>query len=447
MKKMLILLLVVWFATFVTNAQTIYTLDSCKSMALRGSLVVQNKQLAVESAKEVKKSAFTKYFPSVSAAGGGFWLSNHMMDMDFDLGRFQTNFFSPVSINIDLPAIPLQMLKYGATGGITAVQPVFAGLRIVHGNQLARLGVEAAELQVQMSEDEVCEQVEYYYWQIVALQEKLKMLASLERQLEHINGDVEAAIKAGVTTTNDKLKVQLKQQELASGKLRVQNGIRTYKSVLQQTAQLPTADFELATDTMVMPAFPQDCYVETQNGVNQRVETKLLDMQVKAAELQTQMKIGEYLPQVAVGAGYSAYYMNVNADNTATNNFGMVFGTVSVPLSGWWEGAHAIRQCRINEQMARNERDNNRQLMNVQVQQNWNELEESYQQLLIAQKSIELSEENLRMQQDFYEAGTTTLSDLLNAQSMLQQSFDSYCEAFVNFQVKKRAYLKNTGRN
>ena len=75
------------------------------------------------------------------------------------------------------------------------------------------------------------------------------------------------------------------------------------------------------------------------------------------------------------------------------------------------------------------------------------ELVESYQQLLIAQKSIELSQDNLRMQHDFYEAGTGTLSDLLGAQTMLQQSFDSYSEAFVNFQVKKRAYLKNTGRN
>lgn len=447
MKKSLLIGMVIVLCCLSATAQTVYSLDSCKAMALRGNLTVQNKRLLVESAAEVKKGAFTKYFPSVSAAAGAFWLTRPMIDMDFDLGRLQTNFFSPLSLYIDLPSIPMQMMKGGAVGGVTAVQPVFAGLRIIRGNQLAQLGIDAAKVQAEMSEEEVCEQVEYYYWQIVALQEKLKMLSTLDQQLQRISEDVETAVQAGVTTSNDRLKVQLKQQELASGRLRVENGIRTYKAILRQTAQLPDSDFEIATDTMLMPDLPQEYYVEADAAVGDRKESQLLDMQVRAAELQTQMKIGEYLPQVAVGAAYNSYYMDVNKDNTTTNHFGAVFGTVTVPISGWWEGAHAIRQCRINEQIARNERDHNRQLMTVQMQQNWNELVESYQQLLIAQKSIELSQDNLRMQHDFYEAGTGTLSDLLSAQSMLQQSFDSYSEAFVNFQVKKRAYLKNTGRD
>ncbi|MBQ4355956.1 MAG: TolC family protein [Bacteroidales bacterium] len=446
MKRWSLILSLLLSTMMVVDAQTVYTLDSCKAMALRSNLTVQNKRLAEESAREVKKAAFTKYFPSVSAVGVGFWLTNPMVDMNYDLGRWQTNFFSPISLSIDLPSIPMQMMRSGMMGGVTAVQPVFAGLRIVRGNQLAKVGVDAAALQTKMSADEVCTQVEYYYWQIVALQEKQKMLDMLDRQLARIGADVEAAVAAGVTTSNDILRVQLKQQELASGRLRVQNGIRTYKAVLRQTAQLPTADFEVAVDSLVMMDFPQQEYVDPEVGVSGRVESQLLDMQVRAAELQTQMKIGEYLPQVAVGAGYSAYLMDVNADNVASNHFGMVFGMVSVPLTGWWEGAHAIRQSRFQEQVARNERDNNLQLMAVQVQQSWNEYEEAYQQLVIAQHSIELAKDNLRMQQDFYEAGTTTLTELLSAQSMLQQSSDGFAEAYVNYQIARSQYLKNIGK-
>lgn len=447
MKKWFLTLALTLAIASFANAQTIYTLDSCKEMARRGNLTIQNKKLAVESAKELKKEAFTKYFPNVTARGVGFWATDYLINSDFDLGTFQTNFFSPVSISIDLPSVPVKMIRSGVIGNVMAVQPLFAGLRIVRGNQLAKLGIEAAELQAQMSEEEVCQQVEYYYWQIVALQKKLELLDTLDRQLTQIGSDVDAAVAAGVTTSNNQLQVKLKQQELASGKVRVLNGIKTYKAILKQTAQLPTADFEIADENLNMPASPESLFVEPQQAILQRTETQLLSMQVQASELQTQMKIGEYLPQAAVGAGYNVPYFKVNDDNTAANHFGLVFGTVTVPISDWWGGSHAIKQSRINEQIARNERDNNLQLMTVQVQQSWNEVVEAYQQLEIAQKSIELANENLRMQQDFFRAGTTTLTDLLNAQSMLQQSTDSYTEAFVDFQVKKRAYLKNTGRN
>ena len=446
MKKVVFLFTVIVLLTFTVSAQSVYSLDSCKAMAARGNLTVQNGQLAIESAREVKKQAFTKFFPSVSAAGGGFWMSNYMVDMDYNLGRFQTSFFSPVSIAFDLPSIPMQMMKSGVTGGITALQPVFAGLRIIRGNQLASLGIRAAELQTEMAEDEVFEKVEEFYWQIVSLKEKLKTIRALETQLNHISGDAEAAVNAGVRNRNDLLMVQLKQQELASGRLRVENGIKVCKMILRQYAQIPEVDFDIATDTLVMPEIPQTYYMDAQQAVSRRTEAQLLDLKVQATEYQTQMEIGEHLPQVAVGAGYSAYYMNVDKNNTASNNFGMVFGTVTVPLTDWWGGAHAIRKSRISEQMARNERDNNMQLLAVQVEQAWNELTEAYQQLVISQKSIELATENLRLQQDGYDAGTVTMSDLLNAQSMMQQSSDDFTDAFVNYQVKKRSYLNKTGR-
>lgn len=444
MRKAILCLL--FLSVLCLSAQTVYKLDSCKAMAKENNLALQNKKLEIERARQTQKEVFTKYFPTVSAIGVGFKMSDYMVDMDYGLGTVKLPFFNYILPSIQLPSIPMQMLDGGLMGGVTAVQPVFAGLRIVRGNQLAKLGVQAAELQAQMSENEVDAMVENYYWQIVALQEKLRTIETLDKQLARVSEDVDAAVGAGVVNRNSQLQVQLKRQELLSGKVRVQNGIRTYKLLLKQYAQIPEADFEIAADTLLMPDPPTIYYVEASEGVSWRVESQLLDLQVNAAEKQTQMEIGKNLPQVAVGAGYSAYYMNVNADNTANNHFGMVFGTVTVPITDWWGGGHAIKKSRLAEQIARNERESNRQLLAVQTQQNWNELDEAYNQLLISQKSIDLAKENLRMQQDYFDAGTATLSNLLDAQSMYQQSMDGFTEAYVNYQVKKCTYLQNTGR-
>ena len=442
----LLLLFLLAMSALSCHAQAVYTLDSCKAMATRDNLTVQNQRLAVEAARQQKMEVFTKFFPSVSAVGAGFWLTNPMIDMDYDLGKLQIPIFSPIMISIDLPSIPMQMINGGVMGGVTAVQPLFAGLRIVRGNQLAKLGYEAAQLQLKMSEDEVDAQVETYFWKIVMLKEKQKMLEALDRQLEHISGDVDAAVAAGVINRNDKLQVELKRKELESGRVKVENGIRVCKMMLRQYARIPERDFEIQYDTLLLPDSPETYYMESGAAAGLRTEAQLLDMQVKAAELQTQMEIGKHLPQVAVGAGYSAYMMDVDQYNTSTNHFGMVFGTVTVPLSDWWGGAHAIKRSRIQEQMARNERDQNMQLLEVQTEQTWNELYEAYQQLLIAQHSMRLAEENLRLQSDYYEAGTSTLSDLLGAQSMLQQSADSFAEAYTDYQLKLSLYLKRSGR-
>ena len=89
-------------------------------------------------------------------------------------------------------------------GGITAVQPVFAGLKIVNGNKLARLGEEVGRLQLQKTESEVREQTDAYYWQVVSLRDNLSTIEAVERQLEEIHRQVELSVKAGLVTTNDR---------------------------------------------------------------------------------------------------------------------------------------------------------------------------------------------------------------------------------------------------
>jgi len=64
----------------------------------------------------------------------------------------------------------------------------------------------------------------------------------------------------------------------------------------------------------------------------------------------------------------------------------------------------------------------------------------------IAQVSISQSAENLRLNTDYYAAGTCSMSDLLEAQTLYRQSRDRYVEAYAKYQIKKREYLQATGR-
>ncbi|MDR2805941.1 MAG: TolC family protein [Dysgonamonadaceae bacterium] len=73
------------------------------------------------------------------------------------------------------------------------------------------------------------------------------------------------------------------------------------------------------------------------------------------------------------------------------------------------------------------------------------ELDEAYQQVLLAQKSISVAEENVRMSEDHHKEGTSILSDLLDAQNLLQQSRNQYVEAATGYRVKLAEYRQATG--
>jgi outer membrane protein TolC len=78
------------------------------------------------------------------------------------------------------------------------------------------------------------------------------------------------------------------------------------------------------------------------------------------------------------------------------------------------------------------------------MQHLWNEVEDSYKQLQIAQNSIEQSSENLRLNRNYYKAGISTMSDLLDAQSMYQQSRDKMVENYSQFKLKVLEYTQAT---
>jgi outer membrane protein TolC len=317
---------------------------------------------------------------------------------------------------------------------------VFAGGRIVNGNKLAKVGEDVSRLQMQLSANEVEKTAEQYFWQLASLQEKMRTIQAVDTLLRDIYKDVDVAVRAGVAMRNDLLQVQLRQNDIASQKLKLQNGITIVRLLLSQYCGLRDTSFAITFQTPSSEAemFHVSCFMFNVNGLP---EFQLLQKQVEATRLQHRMAVGENLPNLAVGAGYT--YHNLMENN---HSFGMVFATVSVPITDWWGGSHAIKRRKIEHQKAQEQLADNSQLLQIRMQNAWNGVEESRQQLLLAQRSIEQAEENLRLNRNYYRAGTSRMSDLLEAQLLYQQSRDKYTDAFADYQNKLLEYRQASGQ-
>lgn len=405
-------------------AQQVYTLDQCVEQALRNNARMQNAQNELGMAEQQRKSAFTKYFPTVSATGIGFMADKDLLQMDV------------------APGMSMKLLKNGLMGGVNATLPLFTGGQIVQGNQLAKVNVEKYRLLGRQAENEVRLTTEQYFWQVAMLKEKLRTLSVVESQLAGMHKDVDAAVSAGITNRNDLLQVQLRQNDTRSTRINVENALTLSRRLLAQYIGTPDDSVDVAfavSDSL--PPSPLGLYRAPEASLVLTPEYNLLQAQLKASHIEHKMSVGKNLPTVAIGGGFMH-------DNLSDRHkpFWMGFATVSIPLSGWWEGSHNMKRSRLAVHNNENNLRDGSELLVINMQNTWNALTDAYKQVQIAIESIGQATENLRLQTDYYHAGTCTMSDLLEAQTLYQQSRDKYVESYAQYEVKKREYLQATGR-
>ncbi len=448
MKKILIIVLCSLCCGFV-SAQT-YTLEQLMDSALHNNIAIRSAQYDIEAASQQRKEAFTKYFPNVSGTGLWFNANKGMAQTTLTPSELippevatslapLAQFLPEEALAALANPVSISMMKNGTIAGVQAVQPVFAGGQIVNGNKLAKVGEDVSRLQMQLSENEVEKTTEQYFWQLASMQEKMKTVEAVEALLNDICKDVDVAVRAGVAMRNDLLQVQLRQNDVASQKLKISNGLSLVRMLLSQYCGLRDTSFVISYQ--IDAVSPIGIKQDHQQALLGTAEYRLLGKQVEAADLQKKIAIGKNLPSVAVGAGFN-YHNLLEKDHS----FGMVFATVSVPISDWWGGSHAIKRKKLEQQQAQEQLYDNAELLKIRMQSAWNSVEESYQQLLLAQRSIEQAEENLRLNRDYYNAGMSKMSDLLEAQMLYQQSCDKRTDAFAEYQNKLLEYRQATGQ-
>ena len=425
------------------TSQTSLTLNQLLDSALQNNLATRDARLAIQAANEQRREAFTNFFPNISGTALWFNANKSMARMDIDPSEFITPELG-AALAQSLPAealmalsspMTMTMMKNGTIAGIEAMLPIFTGGQIINGNKLARLGEQVSQLQLQLSEKEVEAQTEQYYWQLVAMEEKERTLDAVDALLADVAKDAQAAVDAGVALRNDLLQVQLRQNEMASQRLKLNNGQALLHLILTQYCGLKGTWTLAPADLSAMNALP----LRDQAAISLLPEYQLLQKNVEAARLQYKMEVGKHMPSVAIGAGYN--YHNLLDNN---RSFGMVFATASVPISDWWGGSHAIRRKRIERQRAIEKLNDNAELLRIRAQKAFNDVMEAESQLTLAERSIEQADENLRIHQDTYHAGTSTMSDLLEAQLLLQQAKDKRTDAFIALQNAILAYRQAT---
>jgi len=415
------------------------SVQDCIDMALENNIELKNSQLEIDKARATKNEARAEYFPTVSAQAIGFdalnpFFSFGIEDIDnAQLRQILYSLYAEYGANLGIDK-EYSFIQNGVILNAMATEPIYAGGRIRNGNKLAKLGIEAAELQEKVKEDEVRLQTEKLYWQIVALQDKVTTLDMLDRLLDTLDKDLSGAIEAGLAMPTDQYKLRVKQNESQLNRKKLTDGITLLKMALAQTIGADWQTMTL-TDTLGLETEPAAYYHVANEAVASRNESHLLDLSLRAEDLKKKMTLGEALPSLLVGGSASYHTIFEHSKPNA-----MVFAMLQIPITDWHKTSYKLKKHDLDAEMAENTRRDLTEKMEMQTNQAWFNLEQSWLRITMAQTALNDAEANLKITEDYYEAGLVALSDVLEAQTLLKQSRDELTESRVEYRVNLVSY-------
>ena len=429
------------------------TLEECRQRAEENNVYAKNAALDVRAAQSRKQEVLSEYFPRVSATAMGYWALNPLLEMSM------TDLFENGEIPGTLKSIcegygmktDYSFFKKGWSAGVTALQPVYAGGRIVTGNRLAALGVEAAGLHEGILRRETRETVDSLWWQVVSLEDKFEVLEHLSATLDTLCSNVRSAVASGLAAETDLLRLEHRRSELAAGKKKLRSGIRLSKMNLfnsidlsyslipsAATAERPYLDSIVLDSGDSLPLSPEHYWKDEDEIVDGMQETHLLALQEKARRMEKRMAVGEALPQISVGAtaGYSNLYDKGRCNTIA-------FALVQIPLSDWGKTARKAQRLDTQIEKAANEREFLEKQLRLQVGKLWLDLTSAYDQWQLAEEALAQSDRLYEAALSNYSAGLAPLQDLLQAETDCRTDASARIDALIAYRTAVLAY---TGR-
>lgn len=412
--------------------ELLLTQAECRELALQHNEELQKATHGLQQAELDKDIAFSAYLPKFDGMASGTYMFPDM----------------------DMMGMELQM-RGMYLAGISVIQPLYAGGKIMAGNKLARIGRKSAAENLRKTRMDVMAEADKAYWNYIAVKQKVRMLETYQIQMDTLYRQVETAVKAGMGTDNELLRINAKRSEISYQLQKARNGTDLCRMALCHTLGENLDTQPIPIDTLIQVTAP----TRLDESIALRPELKLLEQQVAAREQQIKVVRGDILPQIGLSAGY-AYYGNIKLNGMTADpqgnyipftqklddGIGLVMASVSIPLFHWGEGLKKVKRAKLDLLNAQLDLQQNTRLLNIETRQAIQNLTDGYNMVQTAQAGSEQAEENLRVMRDRYTNGLSTLTDLLDAQSQWQQAESNRIEALTQYKIYETEYLRCTGR-
>lgn len=408
------------------------TLKECREMALRTDEEMAIARNHVAQADLDKGIAKTAFFPKFDINGGAFYLTpNASMGSTMDI-----------------------QMRGVYMAGISLVQPIYTGGKIITGNKLAKIGKEVAQYQLEATRMDIIAEAEKSYWMYVAVLSKIDMIESYMVQLDSIYAFTKTAYEIGLTTELSVNRVESRRSELEYRLRQARSGADLCRLALCRITGVDENEPITPTESLESTGSPDHAFL----GIDNRPELLMAMKNIDVKKLDVKMALSDFLPTIGMQIGWNAFG-NLKMTSYTPMPDGSLYPytqgvdyrgfvgaiSVSIPVFHWGEGIKKVRKAKIEVENAGLSFDRNRKLMELQARQTYSNYIDGHELILTASKALDEAQDNLNAITEQYQVGLMTLTDLLEAQAQWHTSYSNLIEAKTQYKINEIDYLRSVG--
>lgn len=447
--------------------QRILNLDEVRDLAIQN-----NKNLKMASEQERvafynKKEAFSKYLPEVSMIGA--YLRNQKNLQLISSSAIPSSITMPdlSSLGIPIPAgteipIPDEIrdkirsvgevdIKNVWVGGVTLIQPLFMGGKIVAYNDIMKNSQALAAAQKDTKLQDIITEVDAGYWQVVSLAYKKELAESYKSLLEKMHSDISTMEQEGVATKADVLSVAVKLNEADMTLTKVDNGLALSRMALNQLCGLSIDENVKLSDENNRETVSNELYtpelVSVEEALVNRSELKSLELATKIYKGKERVARSEFMPNLAFMASY--LHTNPSSFDGFDTKFGGMWTlglTLKVPLN-FMSSSSKYNAAKAETRIQEYKLDEAKEKIELQVNQTNFKLNEAYKKYTSSEKNMEKADENLRYATVGFEEGVIPASDVLAAHTAWLSAHSELIDSKIDIRLCKVYLNKALGRN
>ena len=435
----------------IVFSQEKLSLEKCRKMALEHNYKVKIAEEEVTSAKLIRKAAFTEYLPSFTFLGTYQRLGERFLirtpQIDLDLSKVDPGIRALVE---PLSHVPPQDMQLGQLNNfifnVAMIQPIYTGGKIRTLNKTAKYMENMSYANKQMQESEIVYKVDEAYWRTISLVEQLYLAKMNKETIDRFRYDVENYRQEGIITKADLLKVMVRTNDAEMKVLRATNGLALSTMALCQIIGLPLDSKVILTDTIIDINLTNLDGDFSQKAISKRPEINLLENSLNVSKGNVKLMISRFLPIIGLTA--NANFMNPNPYDGMEKNFGFGWNagiTCAIPLFHWNERGYTLKVAKHQQKISELKLDEAKEMISLQVKQAQFKLSECAKKIELTATSLSQSEENLKIVTDNFKEGMSKIADVLEAQTLWQQSYYDNLDAKSEYRVNQSNFMKVLG--
>jgi outer membrane protein len=417
--------MILFFSPYLAEAQeqkNFYTLQRSISEAMENSYKVKAREERVDEATSVKKQARADFLPKFTTSYG------------------YTRFNEPgVVVNPATGQLVVTAENYFSW--TTAVsQPIFTGFALLSTYRLAQLGIDQSELELTQERLDLALQVKQAYFNVL-IADKAVEVAQKDVESRTSNANVARSFyNVGMIPINDLLKAEVElansEQNLVKAKSAAQVTRSAFNTVLARPMNEPVELEDILTYTPEKGTY--EGYVKT--ALSNRPEIKILDVNLLQTDQQVRLAKSKYYPQVSLNYQYAKEGETavVEGGNPLTEpNAWQVTALVNWTFWDWGKTYYSTKEQESKKRELIQTKADVEDGIRLQVKQALQDLDVAAKNVPTTIKAVEQAEENLRVNEERYKAQVTTITEVLDAQTLLTQARSNYYQALYDHNLAK----------